>query len=219
MVWAIQFVSLHFREKSLGASRITPPVPDGWAEPLGAPGKDFALQGSVSLENRDPWPLLATSLQLGFIAINGDNLLGVRLIALSVRKDVIYLTGGTTLAPKKIFSLSCSPLDLKTPPQRLDNINVRANSCFLSKVVLWTLHSSNLQETFCEITENEFSTSNIFLPHPCYSIFYFDFFLQPLWGNLTPYFQVFTASAQIIFSVNVQFSFQMRPFPFTAMNF
>lgn len=78
----------------------------------------FVLQGSATLENHDPWPLFGTSLQLGFTAVSGDNLLGLRLIALSVWKDVIYLTGGTTLAPKKIFSLACSPLDLKTPSER-----------------------------------------------------------------------------------------------------
>lgn len=49
---------------------------------------------------------------------------------------------------------------------------------------------------FHEITENEFSMSNIFLPTPLsIPIFYFDFFLQHLLGNLTAYSQVFTASA------------------------
>lgn len=74
-------------------------------EPPGSPRKISTLQGSAILENHDPWPLLATDLQLGFIAARGDNLLGLRLIALSVQEDVIHLTGGTTLAPEKMFSL------------------------------------------------------------------------------------------------------------------
>lgn len=90
---------------------------DGWS-PRKPQEIIFTLQGSETLESHDPWPLLATGLQLGFIAVSGDNLRGLRLIALNVRKDVIYLTGGTTLAPKKMFSLSCSPSDIKTHSER-----------------------------------------------------------------------------------------------------
>lgn len=63
------------------------------------------LQGSQILENHDPRPLLATDLWLGFLAVGGCNLPGLRFITLSVQEDVIYLTEGTTFAPKKMFSL------------------------------------------------------------------------------------------------------------------
>ena len=76
------------------------------------------LQGSAVLENRDPWPLLATDLQLGFIAVGGHNLLGLRSVALSVQEDVIHLAGGTTFTPKKMFSPPGSPLDLRNRSER-----------------------------------------------------------------------------------------------------
>lgn len=41
-------------------------------------------QGSAMLENPDPWPSVATDLQLGFIAAGGDNSWGLRLMALGV---------------------------------------------------------------------------------------------------------------------------------------
>lgn len=109
-VSAIQFVSLRCGEKSLKASRITPlGGPDRRAEPP----RSSTLQGSVILENHDPWPLQATDFQLGFAVVSGDGLLGLRRQrALSVQKDVIHLTGGTTLALKKMCSLSGSPLDV-----------------------------------------------------------------------------------------------------------
>lgn len=40
---------------------------------------------------------------------------------------------------------------------------------FCSKVLFSIFHSNNQQGTGHTITENEFSTSNIFLPHPSYS--------------------------------------------------
>lgn len=79
----------------------------------GAPGRDSTLQGSAILENHEPWPLRATDFQSGFTAVGGDSLPGLRRqVALIVQKDVIYLTGGTTLALKKTCSLSGSPLDV-----------------------------------------------------------------------------------------------------------
>lgn len=93
------------------------PQMDGWS-PQKPQEIICTLQGSETLESHDPWSLLATGLQLGFRAVSGDNLRGLRWIALSVRKDVIYLTGGATLAPKKMFSLSCSPSDIKTHSER-----------------------------------------------------------------------------------------------------
>lgn len=79
----------------------------------GAPGRDPTLQGSAILENHEPWPLRATDFQSGFTAVGGDSLPGLRRqVALIVQKDVIYLTGGTTLALKKTCSLSGSPLDV-----------------------------------------------------------------------------------------------------------
>lgn len=63
------------------------------------------LQGSAILQNHDPRLLLATDLWLGFVAVGDCNLLGLRFITLSVQEDVIYLPGGTTFAPKKMFPL------------------------------------------------------------------------------------------------------------------
>lgn len=83
---------------------------------------------------------------------------------------------------------------------------------FFSKVLFLILHSNNLQGTFHEIIENEFSTSNIFLPKLLFiPIFYSDFFLQHLLGNLTSYFQVFTVFAHpfFFFSLSV-FSFLLN---------
>ena len=71
------------------------------------------LQASAILENRDPRPLLATDLRLGFVAVGGCNLLGVRFITLGVQEDVIYLPKGTTFAPKKMFSLPSLPFRFK----------------------------------------------------------------------------------------------------------
>lgn len=76
------------------------------------------LQGFAILENHDPQPLLATDLQLGFIAVSGHNLLGLRFVVLSVQEDVIYLTGGTTFTPKKMFSSLGSPLDVRNHSER-----------------------------------------------------------------------------------------------------
>lgn len=76
------------------------------------------LWGSAILENDDPQPLLATDLRLGFIAVGGHNLLGLRFVAFSVQEDVIYLTGGTTFTPKKMFSSPGSPLDLRNHSER-----------------------------------------------------------------------------------------------------
>lgn len=76
------------------------------------------LQGSAILENHDPWPLLASDLQLEFIAVGGYNLLGLSFTALSVQEDVIYLTGGATLLPRKCFPSPGSPLHLRNHSER-----------------------------------------------------------------------------------------------------
>lgn len=71
------------------------------------------LQGSAILENRDTGPLLAADPSLGFIAVHGYNLQGLRFIALSVQEDVIYLTGRQLLLPGKWFTSPASPLDFR----------------------------------------------------------------------------------------------------------
>lgn len=74
----------------------------------------------------------ADDFQSGFTAVGGNNLLGLRRqVALIVQKDVIYLTGGTTLALKKTCSRSGSPLDvgITLRGQRMSGIlNIRFTS-------------------------------------------------------------------------------------------
>lgn len=116
---AIQVVFLYFSRKSLKASRITPPGPQWMDRIAWEPQETIStLQGSAILENHDPQALLATDLQSGFIAVSGHNLLGPRFVALSVQEDVIYLTGGTTFTPKKMFSSPDSPLDVRNHSER-----------------------------------------------------------------------------------------------------
>ena len=79
------------------------PQMDGWSTP-GAPGNSFHPAGVCN--SVESWCTASfTDLWLGFVAVGGCNLLGLRFIMLSVQEDVIYLPGGTTFAPKKMFSL------------------------------------------------------------------------------------------------------------------
>lgn len=79
------------------------PQMDGWSTP-GAPGNSFHPTGVCN--SVESWYTASfTDLWLGFVAVGDCNLLGLRFIMLSVQEDVIYLPGGTTFAPKKMFSL------------------------------------------------------------------------------------------------------------------
>lgn len=128
-VSAVQLAFICFCEKSLNASRISfPSIPNGWEEKPRSPQNDFRTAGvcnfgeSWSKASFSCWPLV------GFRAVNGYNLPGLRFIALSVKEDVIYLTGGTVFAPKKMFYLLWITFRLKEScwDERLSKIlNIR----------------------------------------------------------------------------------------------
>ena len=80
------------------------PTPDGWVEHPRSPRNSSHPAGVCN--SVESWSTASfTDLWPGFVAVGGCNLLGLRFIMLSVQEDVIYLPGGTTFAPKKMFSL------------------------------------------------------------------------------------------------------------------
>jgi hypothetical protein len=108
MVSAIQYVFICFSGKKIIPSLRNHILPGPrWIGGANQEPQEMfsTLQGSAILENHDTEPLLAADPSLGFIAVSGYNLWGLRFIALGVQEDVIYLTGGQLLLPGKCFYL------------------------------------------------------------------------------------------------------------------